>query len=481
MSDSQSSNGSLEKKRDPERSVHEPDAAVARNALLKIDLVVLPIVTMFYFLSFLDRSNIGNAKVAGLLKDLKMTPTQYSIALTVTYVPYIVFELPSNLVLKRFGANVTLPLMVTLWGVVTACQGAVTSYHGLLACRFFLGAVEGGLLPGLILYLSSFYKRHQLQLRVALMFTATSLAGAFSGLLAAAISHMAGDRGKPGWAWIFILEGVFTTVFGIFAYFVMPRTVEETPFLTTAEREAVIATKEEWVAEEEAETFSWSEVFSAFKEPHLWLLSPALFFNGTTLYGLAFFAPSIVSALGQSANRSQLLTVPPYACAFVVSLIFAYLSDKYRQRGLVLITVSMIAIAGYGLFLGSAGKHNDYGALFLQVVGAYTSAPTVSAWQANNFQPHYKRATAIAWAFILTNSGGILSTWIFNDPPRYAKATKINLAFSVGIAACALGNMLYLRSQNIAKKKWLAENDEASVEGDAKKLGNRHPNFQYTL
>jgi MFS family permease len=136
-------------------------------------------------------------------------------------VPYILMEVPMNLLMKRLGANYTLPIMVVLWGVVTACQGAVKSYSGLLACRFFLGALEGistlslfelkpelwlgGLFPGIVLYMSSFYKRHALQLRFAMMFSATSLAGAFSGLLAAAIEKMDGVRGLPGWAWIFIL------------------------------------------------------------------------------------------------------------------------------------------------------------------------------------------------------------------------------------------------------------------------------------
>ena len=127
-----------------------------------------------------------------------------------------------NLLMKRLGANYTLPLMVTLWGMITACQGAVKTYGGLIACRFFLGALEGklyrlqsrfdylqtfigGLFPGVVLYMSSFYKRHDMQFRFAMMFSTTSLAGAFSGLLAAAIQNMDGLRGLPGWAWIFII------------------------------------------------------------------------------------------------------------------------------------------------------------------------------------------------------------------------------------------------------------------------------------
>ncbi|KZS96722.1 MFS general substrate transporter [Sistotremastrum niveocremeum HHB9708] len=403
------SNSSVEKVNDDLDIIEYHPSRLLRRALWKIDLTVMPIVIMLYFLSFLPHRNIGNAKVAGLTTDLKMGPTQFSVALTVTYIPYILIEIPANLVLKRFGANRTLPLLVVLWGIATTSQGAVTSYHGLIACRFFLGLAEGGILPGLILYLSSFYRRDQMNVRMSLLFTATSLAGAFSGLLAAAISNLAGKGGKPGWAWIFMLEGAFTVLVGLLSFFIMPKRPEEATFLTLEEKEELSGFREDWISDEHMQTFSWSEVGSTFKEPHLYLFSLGLFAGGTTLFGLTYFAPSIVNSLGHSANRSQLLTVPPYAVAFVVSIIASYLSDKYRQRGITLIGCSILMLVGYSMFLGSSNKHVDYGSLILQVTGTYTAAPAISAWVANNFQPHYRRATAISWAFMITNCGGIIS------------------------------------------------------------------------
>jgi len=156
-------------------------------------------------LSFIDRVNIGNARVAGLQTDLKMSDYQYSLALTITYIPYLAVEIPASLVLKRVGANILLPTIAVLWGLITTLQGLVTSYQGLLAARFFLGLVEGGLLPGITLVMSRFYRRDQIQLRMTLLFSASSLAGAFSGLLASAILGMDGRAGHRGWQWIFIL------------------------------------------------------------------------------------------------------------------------------------------------------------------------------------------------------------------------------------------------------------------------------------
>ncbi|KZT42389.1 MFS general substrate transporter [Sistotremastrum suecicum HHB10207 ss-3] len=458
------------------------DKAAERRAVHKLDLTLVPLTTMIYLLSFLDRTNIGSAKVAGMQKDLKLTANQFSVALTVTYVLFILSEIPSNLLMKKFGANNLIPGLTILWGMVCACQGAVKSYSGLLGVRFMLGLVEGGLLPGLVLYMSWFYKRHDLSLRLAFVLSMTALAGAFSGLLASAISHLEGKRGLAGWSWIFIIEGVFTIAFGIFCWLVLPRRPRDAPFLTNEEATAYEkALEQDWQKEKEHEPFSWSEALSAFKSPHLLIFSPALFFNGVTLFGLAFFAPTIVGALGNSPNRTQLLVVPPYACAFVVAVTASLVSDHIKQRGIFMISIATIAIAGYALFLGSASKHVDYGALFLQVTGAYATAPFVASWQANNFLPYYKRATAVGWGFVMTNSGGILSTWIFNDPPRFRLATRLNLAFSVGIVVMSATNMGYLIWANAQKKKVGVEERKALDNEEARqRLGDRHPDFMYT-
>jgi MFS family permease len=168
--------------------------AISETALCIIDL-----------LSFIDWMNIGNARVAGLQADLKMSDHQYSLSLMIPFVSFLVVGLPASLILKHVGANILLPTMVTLWGLVTTLQGLVTSFQGLLAARFFLGLFEGGLVPGIILVISRLYKRDQIQLRMTLLLTATSLAGAFSGLLASVIVGMDGLAGRSGWQWIFIL------------------------------------------------------------------------------------------------------------------------------------------------------------------------------------------------------------------------------------------------------------------------------------
>jgi MFS family permease len=149
-------------------------------------------------LAFIDRSNIGNAKIDGLTKDLKLTGNKFNVALVVFYVPYIAVDVPSNWVVKHFQAGYYLPFLLICWGLVSTFLGFTKSYGGLIAARFFLGLCEGGLLGGMVVYLAMFYRRHQMLYRIGLFYCAAPLSGAFGGLLATGLAKIkhGGYNGK---------------------------------------------------------------------------------------------------------------------------------------------------------------------------------------------------------------------------------------------------------------------------------------------
>ncbi|KAF9480332.1 MFS general substrate transporter [Pholiota conissans] len=497
MSDTKSSTAHRDLETDSqELTVPTPqDTEEERKAVRKMDYTLLPVMAMFYLLSFLDRSNIGNARVAGLQKDLHMTDRQYQICITVLYVPYIAAELPANLLLRKVGPRLVMPTLLTIWGVMVTLQGLVTSYGGLVTVRALLGLVEGPMFPGIVLYLSGFYTRRELSLRIALFFSSASLSGAFSGLLAAAIEKMHGVGGRPGWAWIFILEGLFTVIMGLLGFWLVPSTPRQSKFLTSEQKELIMARLErDRPSIQPSDKFSFYEVFQSLRSPHVIAVFVMFFMVGTNLYGLALFLPSIVNQLGFPAGKSQLLSVGPFGAGFFVTLFSAYWSDRYQSRGIATAMIAVLAVAGYALYLGAKEKFVAYGALYLMVPGIYATAPVMAAWMANNSEPYYRRATSVAFGFIATNSGGILSTWRFptKEGPRFRKTTIMNLVFSIIILVGSVLNMLYLKRKNKAKaqpgyrERMLAKytTDEKVTDGGVEawmELGDRHPDFVYAL
>ncbi|KAJ3486621.1 hypothetical protein NLG97_g6576 [Lecanicillium saksenae] len=220
VANEKTSNGSLDGSHDnavleasPVEDIPVPAGTTERRILTKIDFHVVPFLCIMYLLAFLDRVNIANAKVFDLAKDLHLEEpgnpdsTKYNTALVIFFVPYCLFEIPSNILLKKFKPHVWLSINMFLFGFTTIMQGLITNYSGLLATRFFLGVFETGMFPGAFYLIGMWYKRSEAQKRYSFFFNSTTLAGAFGGLLAAAIGKMDGLRGYKGWRWIFILEG----------------------------------------------------------------------------------------------------------------------------------------------------------------------------------------------------------------------------------------------------------------------------------
>lgn len=186
----------------------EIDHEAEKKLLRKVDRHVIPMIMLAYLLCFLDRINIGNARLFGMEKDLKLHGNQYQIAVAVLFIPYVLVEVPSNLILKKFTPSKWLATITVCWGIVSTLMGLVHNYAGLIVCRALLGLLEGGLLPGLTVYLTLFYTKKELALRIGYLFVSSALAGACGGLLAYGIGFMSGVSGMAGWRWVFILEGM---------------------------------------------------------------------------------------------------------------------------------------------------------------------------------------------------------------------------------------------------------------------------------
>ncbi|KAK4703906.1 hypothetical protein P7C70_g2317, partial [Phenoliferia sp. Uapishka_3] len=482
------------------------EAALRKSVLWKLDTRILPVLALLFLFSFLDRTNIGNARNLGLQKDLALTSKQYSNCLAIYFVTYIVSEVPATLVLKFITPKIWLPLLTGLWGLLAAMMGVVTSYKGLLAVRALLGALEGGLLPGMVLYLSMLYKRDEMALRMGLVYSSASLSGAFGGLLATGLNKMAGVGGYAGWRWIFLMEGMYvqlllvlppftvqstqictrhrlTIIVAAGAWIFLCTSVDTASFLTPQERIYARTRLNEDVPQPTDDTasanhgiFSWYQVRRAIFSIQTWLSAFAYFAILSALYSFGLFVPTIIQGLGYSAIRAQLFSVPPYAVAAFLTVIVAILSDKFKSRGPFMLFCLPFSIAGYALIRTSDSNSVKYGALFLMASGLYTSVPPVLVWLSNNSAPHYKRATAAGLQLSIANCGGFVATFIYpsKQGPHYIEGHTIILGLLCGAWVLVACNVAYCAWQNKKKEDGKCE----QFRGDG---SDRDPAFKYIL
>lgn len=233
-------------------------------------------------------------------------------------------------------------------------MGLVHNFSGLMAARWWLGFTEAGLFPGVNYYLSCWYKRAEFGVRAAIFFSAAALAGSFGGLLAAAIVNMDGVGGKPGWAWIFILEGLATVLVGIASFWMVHDFPDEATFLSEADRRRVVRRlKEDKQSSAEHEAFKIDYFWSVLRDWKTY--TGMIIYMGCdgALYAFSLFIPTIIKALGyKSVITAQLLSVPPYALAAIVTVTIGFIADRTQQRGLCNMGVSLSAILGYAMLLG---------------------------------------------------------------------------------------------------------------------------------
>ncbi len=329
-----------------------PPHMTERRMTTRIDLHILPFVIVIYTLAFLDRVNVANARAFGLEADLGLQYNQYNTALTVFFVPYVIFEIPSNILLKRFTPRIWLSMCCMGFGLTTVCQGLTQNFSGIIATRFFLGLSESAMFPSIFYLLSMWYRRGEAQKRYSLFFGSTSLAGAFGGLLASAIGKMDYMRGYRGWRWIFILEGTLTFLVGIVFIFTFPSFPEQATWLREDEREYVKARLRADQGRNAAERpVTFRDVLTVMRDYKIWLGGFMYFGLIIPAYGYAYFAPTIIQGYNYSAIETQLRSVPPWAVSFGFAMLVAVLSDWVKHRFLFAIFPILLALSGFAILL----------------------------------------------------------------------------------------------------------------------------------
>lgn len=473
-----------------------------RKVIRKVDFYLLSVLCAMFFGLQLDRGNLSNALTDNLLKDLKLSTNDYNNGTTIQLVCFLATEFPVQLATKRFGFRKVLPIMVMMWSLVSMFQCFMHNRATFYVTRALIGACEGGFIPGAILFATYFYKSRELGTRLALFWSTLNIARVISALLAAAILEMRGVAGKPGWFWLFLLEGIVTFTIGLFAFLYLPQSPVQT---------RNVLYPKEWFNHHEQkiminrilrddpakgltaikEPARWSDILDAWKDKSMW----GLYFIGLIAYipaspVQAYLSYNLKVVGGFTTLQSNLLTTVSAVCQVITMLALAKSSQFFNERtwhsffGEFWVLPLLVALQT--LPNGSKLPWARF-ALATLTAGYPYFHPIISAWLSENSFNVKKRALTAATYNVIVQVGSLIASQLYraDDAPYYHRGNKVLIALCVASLATFVGQNLWLRVLNKRKAKvWdsMTEAEKARYQADTKTReseGNRRLDFRF--
>ncbi|WP_211466715.1 MFS transporter [Collimonas silvisoli] len=404
----------------------------------KVTWRLLPMLFLCYVASYLDRVNVGFAKLQ-MLSDLKFSETVYGLGAGIFFLGYFIFEIPSNMILHRVGARLWIARIMITWGIISGAMIFVDSPATFYVMRFLLGVAEAGFFPGVILYLTYWYPAHRRGKMTAIFMTGVPISGVIGGPLSGWIMKaMPGIHGLAGWQWMFILEAIPSLLLGLVVIFYLQDRIRGASWLSETEKQLLEAQ-----IQTESSQKQEASLGQMFTNPRVWLMALIYFCFVMGLYGVSFWLPTIIKTTGVTDTFNiGLLTAIPYASAAIAMILIGHSADTRRERRW---HVAIPALLGsIGLILSTVYDHNTLlamSALTLATVGIITVLPLF--WSLPTaFLGGMAAAAGIALINSLGNLAGFVSPYLVGWLKDQTHST--NSGMFVLAASLVLGALLTL-------------------------------------
>ncbi|KJK68128.1 Major Facilitator Superfamily protein [Aspergillus parasiticus SU-1] len=438
-----------------------------RSVVSKLDWYFLPCITMILLMSYLDRINVSNARLAGMQSDLHMSDTVWSAGISLFYVGYIISQVPANVFIAKGKPSILFPCIALVWSAVTICMPALTSGWGFCLCRFLVGVAEGPFVPAVSLLTSSWYTKQESPLRMGIWHAGNIISNVFSGLLAAAIlTNMDGVAKLRAWQWFILLEGIVSIMVAVTGFWFIPNFPNNTGRRWFTEEEAAMAEYRQVVSaggtREDDEGDYWGGVLLAVKDPFTWCFA-AIHFSLIIAQSFKDFFPSIVETLNFSEVVTYLVQAPPYVIAYITTLVISWSSGKTGDHCWHIVGPILVSLVGAVLMISTLDRGARYFSLILLCTGPFVGLNIQISWETTVVpRPRTKRAALIAIANCVSSVSHWFTPYFFlrSQEPRYQTGGGII------IAGCGLSVIccLITRWWCVRKNKKLDEAE--AVSGD---------------
>ncbi|KAI8948163.1 retrograde regulation protein 2 [Xylaria longipes] len=428
------------------------------SVIRKLDRRLMPMVFAIYSLSVLDRSNLGNAHVAGLDDSIGLTGDQYSTLGTFFYVTYIIFQ-SAAAGWKHFPAHAWVAFIVFSFATISSSQAAAQNYGGFVPMKNLCCSA------GVPIYLSFFYPRDKVGFRQGIFLSGSALANAYGGALGYAITQIK-SRIEP-WRILFLIEGLPPFIMAIMAWFCFPDDIESAKFLTDREKQVV---KHMVSRDQTADVINHTglrvkDFLAAFKDWRSYLTGLMYFGCNVSFASLPLFVPAIIAEIG-SFTRIQAngLSAPPYLLTFILIIVCCFISDRVRMRGPFVCFFSVVAAIGFLLLATTEAAAPRYLGVYFAIT-IFVSVAILIPWVSNTHSTESKRAGGFAIFATFGQAGPLVGTNIFpsSEAPYYRKGSWVSFSFCLLVAVTSAVFSFLLHRENCELDKAQLEEGEGGM------------------
>ena len=400
---------------------------------------LVPFLMLMFFVSLLDRANISFAALQ-MNKDLLLSPQAYGFAAGIFFIGYVLFEIPSNIALARFGARAWLGRITITWGIVAAAMAWVSSETSLYVLRFVLGAAEAGLLPGIMYYLARWVPNRSRGAMLSLIMVTTTIAYVIGGPLATWLMSFEGLLGFKGWQFMFMIEGIPAILVGLATFAFLPETPHDATWLTPGEREALTAA----IAQEQRVQRQGHQMtlLDGITDRRILLASAFTFFSICDNFGTVFWLPQIINGFG-SLTQMQVgfLAAIPYALGGIAMVLLGRRSDRTGTRRPYLVLGAILAAVGFGAAAVAPSPAYSFIGICIAAIGVWSTFGVIWAYAGDLVS-----GAAAATGFAVINSVGTIGGfvgpsligWVRNHATSFSSGLAVLAGFGVLTALLAL-------------------------------------------
>jgi MFS transporter, ACS family, tartrate transporter len=420
-------------------------STIETTTLRKLRTRIIPFVFVLFVIAFVDRINIGFAALT-MNKELAITSEQYGFISGIFFLSYFIFEIPSNLLLHKLGARVWIARILISWGIIAMLTGFVRTAAHLYVLRFLLGVAEAGFFPGIMLYLTYWFRQRQLAQAMALFLTGNPVASVVGAPLSGVILDHSHWFGLSSWRWLLILEGIPAILGGVVTYFLLPSRPEGAKFLTSEEKEWLRTE----LAHEERQKLATRRISvgQALLHRRVWHLSGIAFMALVSMYSMTFWMPQLVKSISSHYSNTTvgLLVMIPYAVALIVMILVSASSDRTLERRYHAAIPAIIGALAL-MFLGATTASSALISVMLwclAALGIYSSFAPFWAMP-NEFLTGFSAAAGIALINSTANLGGFVGPYVMGAINKRTGSFRGGLVFAGGSLFTSAMLMLLLR------------------------------------